>query len=167
MTSPITTLRDEQRLITSLVELMKQEQQLLVSADSDGLATITVQKSALVQQMAVLAGQRYRALGAAGFAAGEAGMEPWLAAGRSADAADDAVDNADGTADALWRALLAHTRAAKELNRVNGMLINKQMTHTQVVLNAMRTPAGGLDAGVYGPSGQTAAGGPSRRFVVG
>jgi len=160
MTSPITTLRDEQRLITSLVELMKQEQQLLVSADSDGLATITVQKSALVQQMAVLAGQRYRALGAAGFAAGEAGMEPWLAAGCSAD-------NADGAADALWRALLAHTRAAKELNRVNGMLINKQMTHTQVALNAMRTPAGGLDAGVYGPSGQTAAGGPSRRFVVG
>ena len=47
------------------------------------------------------------------------------------------------------------------------MLINKQMTHTQAVLNAMRTPAGGLDGGVYGPSGQTAAGGPSRRFVVG
>ena len=165
MISPITTLRDEQRLITSLVELMKQEQRFLISADSDGLTTITVQKSALVQQMATLAGQRYRALGAAGFAAGEAGMEPWLAACRSTD--DTVDDNPDDNADALWRALLAHTRAAKELNRVNGMLINKQMTHTQAVLNAMRTPAGGLDGGVYGPSGQTAAGGPSRRFVVG
>jgi flagella synthesis protein FlgN len=155
MTSLTTTLRDEQRLITSLVELMKQEQQFLISADSDGLTTITTQKSALVQQMAAAASQRHLALGAAGFAAGEAGMEPWLAVCRDADA---------GT---LWRDLLERTRAAKELNRVNGMLINKQMTHTQVALNAMRTPAGGPDAGVYGPSGQASAGGPSRRYVVG
>ena len=75
MTSPITTLRDEQQLITSLVDLMKQEQQFLVSADSDGLNTITPQKSALVQQAAALAGQRHQALGAAGFPAQEAGME--------------------------------------------------------------------------------------------
>jgi flagella synthesis protein FlgN len=155
MTFLTTILRDEQRLITSLVELMKQEQQFLVGADSDGLDKTTVQKSAMVQQMAALAGQRHLALGAAGFAAGEAGMEPWLAAAGDIHAA------------ALWRDLLERTRAAKELNRVNGMLINKQMTHTQVVLNAMRTPAGGADAGVYGPSGQAAAGGPSRRYVVG
>jgi flagella synthesis protein FlgN len=155
MTSPITTLRDEQRLITSLVELMKQEQQFLISADSDGLDTLTPQKSALVQQMAALARQRHQALGAAGFAAGEDGMEPWLAACR------------DGAARTLWLDLLERTRAAKELNRVNGMLINKQMTNTQVVLNAMRTPAGGLDAGFYGPSGQTTGGGPSRRYVIG
>jgi flagella synthesis protein FlgN len=155
MTSLTITLRDEQRLITSLVELMKQEQQFLISADSDGLATITTQKSLLVQQMAAAASQRHLALGAAGFAAGEAGMEPWLAVCGEADA------------DSVWRDVLERTRAAKELNRVNGMLINKQMTHTQVVLNAMRTPAGGNDAGVYGPSGQAATGGPSRRFVVG
>ena len=159
MTSPLTTLRDEQRLITSLVELMQQEQQFLIGADSDALATITVQKSALVQQMTALAAQRHQALGGVGFAAGEAGMEPWLAAGGAGD-----TENSAGV---LWRDLLARTRAAKELNRVNGMLISKQMTHTQVVLNAMRTPAGGLDADVYGPSGKTSAGGPSRRFVVG
>jgi flagella synthesis protein FlgN len=155
MTSPISTLRDEQRLITSLVELMKQEQQFLISADSDGLATTTAQKSLLVQQMAAASNQRHLALGAAGFAAGEAGMQPWLAVCGEADA------------DSVWRDLLERTRAAKELNRVNGMLINKQMTHTQVVLNAMRTPAGGNEAGVYGPSGQAATSGPSRRFVVG
>ena len=82
MTSLTTILRDEQRLITSLVELMQQEQQFLVKADSGGLETITAQKLAMVQHMAVLAGQRHLALGAAGFAAGEAGMEPWLAACR-------------------------------------------------------------------------------------
>jgi flagella synthesis protein FlgN len=82
-------------------------------------------------------------------------MEDWL------DSCDDAA------ARTLWRALLERTREAKELNRVNGMLINKQMTNTQVVLNAMRTPAGGADAAVYGPRGQASTGGPSRRFVVG
>jgi flagella synthesis protein FlgN len=155
MTSPITTLRDEQQLISSLIGLMQQEQQFLVSADSDGLAAVTEQKSTQVQQMAALAGRRHQALGAAGFAASEAGMEAWLAS------------NNDDVAGALWRELLERTRAAKELNRVNGMLINKQMTNTQVVLNAMRTPTGGADAGVYGPRGQASTGGPSRRFVVG
>jgi flagella synthesis protein FlgN len=155
MTSPITTLRDEQQLITSLVDLMKQEQQFLVSADSDGLNTITPQKSALVQQAAALASQRHKALGAAGFPAREAGMEDFLTSSK------------DDNARALWLALLERTREAKELNRVNGMLINKQMTNTQVVLNAMRTPAGAADTGVYGPGGQTSGGGPSRRFVVG
>jgi flagella synthesis protein FlgN len=155
MPSPTTTLRDEQALIDSLVELMKQEQQFLVRADSDGLAAITPQKSTLVQQMAVLASQRHQALGAAGFATREAGMEDWLAS-----AGDEAARGS-------WLALLERTREAKELNRVNGMLINKQMMNTQVVLNAMRTPAGGADPGVYGPGGQTTTGGPSRRFVVG
>ncbi|HEU4375500.1 MAG TPA: flagellar export chaperone FlgN, partial [Telluria sp.] len=71
MTSPITTLHDEQQLITSLIGLMQQEQQFLVSADSDGLTAVTEQKSAQVQQMAALAGRRHQALGAAGFAASE------------------------------------------------------------------------------------------------
>jgi flagella synthesis protein FlgN len=152
---PTTTLPEEHKLINSLLELMKQEQRFLVSADSGGLAAITPQKSVQVQQMALLASQRHRALGAAGFTAGEAGMEDWLA------------KSGDDAARKLWLELLGRTREAKELNRVNGMLINKQFMNTQVVLNAMRTPAGGADAGVYGPSGQTSAGGPSRRYVVG
>ena len=155
MTSPISTLNDEQHLISALCELMQQEQQCLVRADSDALATVTAQKAAMVQQMAALAARRHQALGAAGFAASEAGMDAWLAR---------CVDTAAHT---LWGALLERTREAKELNRVNGMLINKQMTHTQVVLNAMRTPSGETDAGFYGPRGQTTFGGPSRRYVVG
>ncbi len=155
MPSPTTTLPDEQRLIASLIELMKQEQQFLVKADTDGLDQITPQKAELVQQAAQLASARHKSLGAAGVAATEAGMEAWLA------------KSGDDAARAAWVALLDLAREAKELNRVNGMLVNKQMTNTQMVINAMRTPAGGSDAGVYGPSGQAGAGGPSRRFVVG
>jgi len=151
----ITTLRDELALLDSLVELMKQEQQMLVAADTDALALLTPRKDAAIAQLAALAKQRHQQLGAAGFPAREAGMETWL------DNSKDAAANAD------WQQVLARTRDAKELNRVNGMLITKQLTHNQNLINAMRTPAGGSEAGVYGPSGQAAPMGPSRRFVVG
>lgn len=152
-TSPTTTLRDEQQLTAALLKLMKHEQQLLVSADTEGLAASTQQKSQLIAQLAELSSQRHRALGSAGFAAQEAGMEPWLARGD------------DPSARALWQDLLSAAREAKELNRVNGMLINKQMIHNQAAINALRTPAQG--AGIYGPSGHTTTSGPSRRLIVG
>jgi flagella synthesis protein FlgN len=152
--SPGATLRDEQQLIQAMVALMKTEQQLLVKADADGLDKVVPEKLQLAQQAAALARLRHRALAAAGFPAAETGMEPWLAVGGSDDAR------------ALWDRLLELTREAKELNRVNGMLINKQLAHTQGSLNALRGPAAGA-AGVYGKSGQTVATGPSRRFVAG
>ena len=98
---------------------------------------------------------RLQALGAAGFAARDTGMDAWLAS------------SADPAASTLWQELLVLTREAKELNRVNGMLINKQMHYNQNLINAMRTPAQGADNSFYGPSGQPTAGGPSRRYVVG
>ena len=153
--SPISTLREEQQLMTSLLEVMKQEQQFLVRADTDGLTEVTPRKSSLITQMAVLAGARHQALGAAGFAPREAGMEAWL----------DSIN--DSAAAAQWQALLAATVEAKEMNRVNGMLINKQLSHNQNIIHAMRQPANGSDAGMYGPKGQATVSGPSRRFVVG
>jgi flagella synthesis protein FlgN len=152
--SPGATLRDEQQLIGSIVELMKTEQQLLISADADGLSGLTPKKLQLAQQAAGLSRMRHTALAAAGFSAGEAGMEPWLAVGGNDDTR------------AQWGRLLALTRQAKEINRVNGMLINKQLAHTQGVLNALRGAEGGA-AGVYGPSGNALGSGPSRRYVVG
>lgn len=155
MTRPNVTLTSEHQRIDALVELMKQEQQLLVAADADALAELTPRKVALVQELAQLSRERHAALGNAGFAASEAGMEPWLAAH-----GDEAIRTA-------WAALLARTAEAKELNRVNGMLINRQMAHTQTVLNALRTPTGGAEPGLYGAKGQTFGGGPSRGFVLG
>lgn len=153
MASPGATLRDEQQVIGSIVELMKTEQQLLISADADGLSTITPNKLQLAQRAATLARVRHKALAAAGFTADEAGMEPWLAVGGSDEQRQD------------WNRLLELTRAAKELNRVNGMLVNRQLGQAQAALSALRGAGNG--AGVYGPGGQTVSTGPSRRFVVG
>lgn len=155
MASPLDTLHDEQQLLSSLLDLMKQEQQCLIDADIDSLNAITPRKAELMNELAVLANQRHQALEAAGFAAEEAGMQAWVEQTASSSAADG------------WSNLLDLTREAKEVNRLNGMLINKQMTHNQNLINAMRQPANAGDAAVYGPTGQTAPGGPSRRFVIG
>lgn len=153
--SPTTTLRDEHTLMSTMRKLLKQEQAVLVSADGDSLTAITAQKSQLVAQLAQLAGQRHQALAAAGFPPQETAMDDFLA------------QAGDGEARSLWLDLLALTREAKEFNRVNGMLINKQYQNNQQILNAMRTPTGAPDGGFYGPSGQALGAGPSRRFVVG
>jgi flagella synthesis protein FlgN len=156
-TSPITSIATEQQHVSSLLALMKQEQALLVAADADGLAELTPRKNALLQQLADLSAQRHAALSAAGCEGSEAGMEPWLAVSGNLEAR------------AQWEDLLVLAREAKELNRVNGMLINKQLAHNQGVLNALRMPAGAgaASGGVYGASGQTIGSGPSKRFVIG
>lgn len=154
-TSPISTVLQEQQHLGSLIELMKQEQQLLVAADADGLAETTPRKNALLQALADLSAQRHAALLAAGCEGAEAGMEPWLAVGGNDEARTQ------------WEALLVLAREAKELNRVNGMLINKRLAHNQGVLNALRMPAGADAGGVYGASGQAVGSGPSKRYVIG
>lgn len=151
--SPTTSLPEEQQVMTLLLELLKQEQSHLVSADIDSLTEVTAQKSNLVGKMAALANLRHNALGAAGFAAQESGMQAWMTArGNSADIK-------------LWQQVLDLTRAAKEINRVNGMLINKHMVHSQGALNALHPNAQGSD--VYGPSGHASKAPANRRFVIG
>lgn len=153
--SPHRTLASETTHVVALVELMKQEQQLLVALDADGLAALTPKKNALLAELAALSKQRHAALSAAGCEGAEAGMEPWLAVAGNPEAR------------AQWERLLDVSREAKELNRVNGMLISKQMAHNQGVLNALRTPAGAAAGTMYGASGQTLGVGASKRFVVG
>lgn len=148
----MSSLREEQRVITALLEVLKQEQRHLVAADIDGLTELTPKKASLVNDMAVLASQRHNALGAAGYKAEEAGMEAWLAASGDAGAAP------------LWSEVLELTRAAKELNRLNGTLISKHLSHTQGALQALRPQAQG---NFYGPSGHATSSNPRRGFLAG
>ena len=150
-----TSLQDELQLINCLIELMKQEQQFLVAANTDGLQTLTPRKTELVEQLAQFATQRHACLELEGFAASEVGMAAWLAR------------MADPGASASWQQLLEATGQAKELNRVNGMLINKQLTNNHTLINAMRAPASTADTALYGPSGQATAAPRKRGLVVG
>lgn len=153
--SPTQTIAAEHQHLDALVALMKQEQQSLVALDADELSSLTTQKNALLASLSSLSQQRHAALRAAGCEGSEAGMGPWLAA------------SDDGGAREQWERMLDVAREAKELNRVNGMLINKQLAHNQGVLNALRTPTNAPTGAIYGASGQTVGLGASKRYVVG
>lgn len=155
ITSPAATLATEGQLIAALTELLREEQRLLVAADTDGLSALTPRKSELVRQLGEQAALRHKALGAAGFAASEAGMGPWLSA------------HGDAAVASAWEQLLATTGQAKELNRVNGILINKHLAHNQQMLAELRPEGANADSTVYGPGGLSFGAGPSKRFVLG
>jgi len=150
--SPMNSLHEELQLITDLLEVLKQEQAHLVAADIDKLTALTPHKSRLVSQMGTLATQRHQALAVLGFLAEEAGMEAWLA------------EQHDAAASAVWDKVLDQTREAKELNRLNGMLINKHLSNTQGALQALRPQTAGP---VYGPTGHTTSVSRSRGFIAG
>ncbi|MES3025525.1 MAG: flagellar protein FlgN [Pseudomonadota bacterium] len=154
-TSPNATLPDELRLMGQMLAMLQQEQAVLVKADTEALNALTPLKSALVAQLGQCAATRQRLLREAGFAAADDGMQAWIKAGPGAGSAGQ------------WQQLLELTRQAKELNRVNGMLINKQFTYNQTILNAMRAPSAGGESHFYGPSGQATVTPQPRRPVIG
>lgn len=151
---PALTLHDECQAASRLLEVLKQEQEYLVGADVERLAPLTEEKAGLVARMTALAQQRHASLHSVGYEAGEAGMQAWL------------ENPAAGQAHAsLWQELLATVRAAKEMNRTNGLLIGQHMANNQKALHILQgSPQTG---GVYGPNGQTAMRTSSRKLVIG
>jgi flagella synthesis protein FlgN len=123
--TPLNSLREEEHIMSTLLDVLRQEQQLLVTAEIEGLPAVTTRKTALVTQMTLLSAQRHRSLGKCGF---RPRKPAWTLDCRQRR-------RARGVCHAV-AALLQHTREAKELNRVNGMLINKQMGHAQRAASA-------------------------------
>ena len=150
--SLLNNLRDEHKAMAQLVELIKQERVQLLEANIDKLNELTQEKSRLVAHMSELANRRDNALAAAGFTSKETAMKSWLS-------------TAGSDAGAAWSALLSLTESAKELNRVNGMLINRHMSDNQNALNALHAAPQGSN--VYGPNGQSTVKPVTRRLVVG
>ncbi len=139
MPSPLTGLPDEAAAMHALLAVLEREQACLARGDADGCAALLDEKAAQVATLSSLATQRHRQLAALGFPADEHGMTAWL---RSA--------KAGGTAP--WDALMAVTRDAHELNRVNGVLLAQLSARNRQALDAlgMRAPGPGL----YGAGGQ-------------
>lgn len=152
--SPADSLGEEYIAAKELLQLLRQEQELLIQADTDGLTGVTEQKGKAVARMSELALRRHRALTSAGFEASESGMEIWV----KSKAGTPAIGKS-------WNELLTLVREAKELNRTNGLLIGQHMARNQSALNILQgTPQGG---NMYGPDGQSAGKAASRKLVVG
>jgi flagella synthesis protein FlgN len=154
-TSPADSLSEEHKAVLVLTQLLQQEQEQLIQANIDGVAALTEEKAKAAARMAELANMRHNALAAAGFDAAESGMKAWA---ESAGASQEARHS--------WSELLTLAEAAKEINRVNGILIGKQMVRNQNALNVLQY-GDAQPANVYGPNGQTTSKPVGRSIVVG
>jgi flagella synthesis protein FlgN len=144
------TVAAEVAIVQVFVELLEREQQMLVKGEVNDLLALVGQKNALAAQLAGLAAQRGTWLAAEGRAADRSGVTAWLA---------DHPSESD--AGAAWSLLLSLASQARELNRVNGALIQLRMHHNAQALEVLLGGNGAL--ALYGPDGQNAA--PSGRRI--
>lgn len=135
-------LRDQQRHLDQLVQLLGRERTLLGEGRIDGeaLARIAADKQRMLEALA----QFGRQPGQAGFAAG-------------AQAREDAAREA-GCLDA-WQALRERAREAARMNQFNGDLIAVRMHSNRRLLNDLGVLAGNT---FYGPDGGESRSGRSR-----
>jgi flagella synthesis protein FlgN len=150
---PDFSLNAEYKLTEQLIEILKQEQAQLISADIEGLIAVTEEKSRAVMMMTDLTNRRYSALARAGYDAKEGGMRDWLAA----TSASPEINRA-------WQDLLTLAQSVKSLNSTNGLLISKHMARSQKALNVLQ---GNEAAVLYGPNGKSTNKITTRGLVVG
>lgn len=144
------TVAAEIAVVQVFVALLEREQQMLIKGEVNELLELVGEKNALAAQLASLAAQRGTWLAAEGRTADRSGVTAWLA---------DHPDESDaGTA---WTLLLSLATQARELNRVNGGLIQLRMHHNAQALELLLGGNGAL--ALYGPDGQNAA--PSARRI--
>lgn len=150
---PAFSLQSEQHATRALIELLQSEQDKLIEGSIDGLDALLERKSTLIAQLTVLTKSRHTALADSGFNASEIGMRGWL------------TGASRGDAEHHWQALLGLGAEAKELNRINGMLIGRHLIRGQTELNILQGKP--QHSNFYGPDGQSAGKGLGRGLVIG
>ena len=138
-TKQISFVQDAQ-LVADLLETLSREQASLVMADIDAIESLMEEKAVLLQRINMTAKSRYAELAANGFEANESGMLAWL------------KHQAKPAVNEQWLNFQKTLSQAKEMNRLNGVLINKHFNRNQQLLNHLQ---GNSSAGdVYGKNGQ-------------
>jgi len=137
----ITTLFEQDaKLLNELLFLLSREQVSLINADIDSIESMLDEKGNLLQRINASVQVRYKALFKAGFEPNENGMAAWV----RKDTLPQQVE--------AWQNFQKTLEQAKELNRLNGQLINKHFNRNQQFINHLH---GAPSTGVYGPNGQT------------
>lgn len=135
------SLDQEAHAVSQLIELLEQEQSQLIHANIGQIQILLKEKHALLQTLGTATHQRYQLLAASGYSANETGMSDWLA------------QHAPKSMQSTWTAMQQTLLKAKELNRLNGILINKHFARNQQRLAALQQQS---ETGhLYGPNGQT------------
>lgn len=135
-------IEQEVKLMTSLLTVLKNEEQILVDNLPEKLEAVITEKNALLVEIISLEKQRNQLLTQSGFALDAAGIKAFLEATPS-----------ESPLHQSWNNLIALSADAKENNRTNGLLINRQMARNQNTLNILQQSD--ATSAVYGADGQS------------
>ena len=129
------------QLADELLALLAREQTNLVMMKLEAIEAMLSEKAELLQRISLTAKKRYDILALNHFEANESGMLDWL------------KQQGSPTDNVKWLNFQKVLTQAKEMNRLNGMLINKHFNRNQQLLNTLQ---GNSNAGsVYGRDGQS------------
>ena len=134
------SLEQDSQLVNQLIVLLSREQASLVRANMDEIEQILDEKAHLLSELGSTVQKRHDALVKLGFEGSEKGMADWLVAQKTA-----AVQQS-------WMQFHKMLVQAQEMNRVNGVLINKHFSRNEQFLNALH--AHHSPGQMYGANGQ-------------
>ena len=146
------SFEQDAKLLSQLLEVLTREQSGLVVVDIDVIEALMGEKSVLLQNISITAKRRYDVLAKKGFAASEAGMVDWL------------KQHANAATNQSWADFQKILSQAKEMNRLNGMLIGRHFNRNQQLLNHLQGNANATDG--YGKNGQAKSQSPSRSALL-
>lgn len=141
-TAFLQTMTAEAVAVQQFVNLLKLEQTSLSNGNIDNLPEFAEQKSKFSVHLSSLAEQRNTALAAQGLATDRAGIEAWCT-----------KHPEEQNARKAWQKILALASEARELNRLNGELIQMRLQYISKALEALQSGNKSLD--LYGPDGQS------------
>ena len=145
MNTLLICIQNESDAMANLVDVLSQEQAALTQAPSlslmEQVSAIIQHKNQQIAAISQLGKIRRNMLSSLGFQITESTMPEWLQ---------------DQSQKDCWAKLIKHTKKAKELNRVNGLLITKHLIRNQTTLQVLtkhhRSSSG---PSLYGANGQS------------
>jgi flagella synthesis protein FlgN len=139
------TIAHEAEFVERFIRLLEHEKDLLSAGHTEGLAAAVEEKEKLAQKLNALTQQRERYLVDNGFRPDRGGMNAWLARHPEQEKVI-----------AAWNRTQSLAAQAKELNSLNGQLLQLHMQYTGQALEILsRKEESRLD--LYGPDGRQAA----------
>lgn len=151
--SPASTLIEEQEALKQFISVLQEEQACLLAEKADELPSLLQKKAEVIANIGKLTQSRYDSLTAIPLDGSEDGMQFWIAT------------KGTKTDDASYKELLSLASAAKNLNRLNGLLISKHLSHNQQVLDSVQNVLG--SGKFYGPDGQSSVKTRGRELGIG
>jgi len=146
------SFEEDAQLMSQLLELLEHEQKNLIINNVKEIENTIAIKTTLLQKINIVAKKRYSALAQSYFEANENGMLAWV------------LQQANPTIKERWDAFQYVLVKAKEMNRLNGILITKHFNRNQKMLHNLQNAFRSTD--VYGKNGQAKSSVTSRGSIV-